>query len=77
MTVSCKTTVCPYCNQFGLCEKNTIGIDESGMCTEVWRKGQQIGFNRPASPSQHIVVIDRIFEEDLEKGEAAAQSKGA
>lgn len=40
MTVVCRFTRCPYCYQ-GFCTKETIKIDELGMCSLIWKRGQQ------------------------------------
>ena len=41
MTVSCKMNQCPYHDR-GFCAKpGAVNIDQMGMCSVLWRKGQQ------------------------------------
>ena len=46
MLVFCKMGYCPYSDQRGFCGKRTIQIDENGMCTVLWRKGQQVDMRK-------------------------------
>lgn len=39
MFLVCKNGKCPYWYD-GFCGKDSIGIDEAGMCNVVWNKGQ-------------------------------------
>lgn len=39
MTVACKNIRCPFHSE-GFCKNKSVRIDENGMCSEIWRKGQ-------------------------------------
>ena len=41
MTVACHMAQCPYNDQRGFCANSFVAIDELGMCSVLWRKGQQ------------------------------------
>lgn len=61
MIVSCKISPsqCPY-NVQGFCSKQTLGIDASGMCTVLWRKGQQkrVFFSEDMLDPRRPVIIE-------------------
>lgn len=72
MTVVCKTSSCPYNDNRGFCAKEVVGIDEMGMCSVLWRRGQQreviLGpdisyFKNP------IIIIEENLKETIEKEE--------
>ena len=80
MIVSCKMTQCPYHDERGYCAKSTVvGIDQMGMCSVLWRRGQQrqlmIPFTKELYPKEPITIIDaEIVVPDVikkEKEEAA------
>ena len=68
MIVSCKMSQCPFYNNYGLCAKPVIvNIDQMGMCSVVWKKGQQRGvtqqFIEQASKAKiPINVIEAEFQ---------------
>ena len=72
---------CPYYNNQGFCAKKTVlTIDEMGMCTVLWRRGQQRMLQPPFTddryPKQQITVINLIKKQKAEEIEAAEdQSK--
>lgn len=42
MTVTCRMKQCCYHNENGFCAKPiAVSIDQMGMCSVLWRKGQQ------------------------------------
>lgn len=80
MIVLCKMTQCPYHDERGYCAKSTvIGIDQMGMCSVLWRRGQQrqliMPFTEELYPKDPITIIDaEIMVPDIiekEKEEAA------
>ncbi len=63
MIVSCKMTQCPYHDERGYCAKSTVvGIDQMGMCSVLWRRGQQkqlmMPFTEELYPKDPITIID-------------------
>ena len=63
MIVSCKMTQCPYHDGRGYCAKPTVvGIDQLGMCSVLWRRGQQrqltMPFTEELYPKDPITIID-------------------
>ena len=56
MTVTCKASKCPYWSG-GFCTKLVVGIDEMGMCSMLWRRGQpkQL-YNTGFIPRQNIII---------------------
>ena len=83
MTVSCKMTQCPYYDERGYCAKPTIiGIDQMGMCSVLWRRGQQkqlmMPFTEKLYPKDPITIIDaEIVAPDVteEEKEEAVESR--
>lgn len=82
MIVACKMAQCPYYDNRGYCAKPTVvSIDEMGMCSVLWRKGQQKQLMMPFTEEYYprepitiidaeIVVDDRHEEEIEEEGES-------
>lgn len=77
MTVSCKMTQCPYNDRRGYCAKPVaISINQMGMCSVLWRKGQQrhlmMPFTDEMYPKDPIKIMDaedvKIFNINEEKG---------
>ena len=83
MIVSCKMTQCPYHDKRGYCAKSTVvGIDQMGMCSVLWRKGQQkllmMPFTEELYPKDPITIIDaEIVVPDVikEEKEEATESR--
>ena len=78
MIVSCKMTQCPYHDERGYCAKSTVvGIDQMGMCSVLWRRGQQkqliMPFTKELYPKDPITIIDAeivvpdVIEEEKEE----------
>lgn len=76
--VTCKMVQCPYHDSRGFCAQSTIvAIDENGMCSVLWRKGQQRMLRMPFSndnyPKEPVVIIeaaeDQIHDVVKEKDE--------
>ena len=56
-------TQCPYHDERGYCAKPTVvGIDQMGMCSVLWRRGQQrqliMPFTEELYPKDSITIID-------------------
>ena len=83
MIVSCKMTQCPYHDERGYCAKSTVvGIDQMGMCSVLWRRGQQrqlmMPFTEELYPKDPITIIDaEIAVPDVikEEKEEATESR--
>ena len=83
MSVSCKMTQCPYHDERGYCAKPTVvGIDQMGMCSVLWRRGQQkllrMPFTEELYPKDPITIIDaEIAVPDVikEEKEEATESR--
>ena len=83
MIVSCKMTQCPYYDERGYCAKPTVvGIDQMGMCSVLWRRGQQkllmMPFTEKLYPKDPITIIDaeiRIPDVVEEEKEEATESR--
>ena len=78
MIVSCKMTQCPYHDERGYCAKSTVvGIDQMGMCSVLWRRGQQrqlmMPFTEELYPKDPITIVDAetmvpdVMEEEKEE----------
>ena len=55
--VACEMRKCPY-NYKDTCRDRLTGIDENGMCSQLWRKGQQ----RPDG----LDPVDEKFMKEIE-----------
>ena len=83
MIVSCKMAQCPYHDERGYCAKSTVvGIDQMGMCSVLWRRGQQRQLIMPLTeelyPKDPITIIDaEIVVPDVikEEKEEATESR--
>ena len=81
MIVRCKMAQCPYYNDQGFCAKKTVlTIDENGMCSVLWRRGQQRMLQTPFTedryPKEEITVLNVIKKQKAEEVENAEdQSK--
>ena len=68
-------TQCPYHDERGYCAKSTVvGIDQMGMCSVLWRRGQQrqliMPFTEELYPKDPITIIDaEIVVPDIIKEE--------
>lgn len=63
MIVTCRMTQCPYYDNRGCCAKPiAVSIDQMGMCSVLWRKGQPIQLQQPFTaqnyPRQQITIVD-------------------
>ena len=63
MIVSCKMVQCPYHDERGYCAKPTVvGIDQMGMCSMLWRKGQPrllaMPFTEELYPKDPITIVN-------------------
>lgn len=63
MIISCKMAQCPYHDVQNFCIKsNVVGIDQMGMCSVLWRRGQQRMLEMPFTdekyPKQPIIILD-------------------
>ncbi len=62
MTVACKMSGCPYYDINGFCAKpHLVAIDENGMCSVLWKNGQQRNLGtitREMYPKAKIVIED-------------------
>ena len=78
MIVSCKMAQCPYHDERGYCAKPTVvGIDQMGMCSVLWRRGQQrqliMPFTEELYPKDPITIVDAetvvldVMEEEKEE----------
>lgn len=75
MIVVCRNNLCPY-YQNDFCARETVHIDQMGMCGAVWRKGVQ--YLEPPTqdgkyPKQEIKIMEAEGSEIL--GEDCAQDK--
>ena len=83
MIVSCKMTQCPYHDERGYCAKPTVvGIDQMGMRSVLWRKGQHrplaMPFTEELYPKDPITIVDaEITVPDIikEEKEEATESR--
>lgn len=71
MTISCKMQQCPYNDNRGFCAKPTVmGIDQMGMCSVIWRKGQRRMFPTPFTDEKYskdpIIILESIEKEEKE-----------
>ncbi len=66
MLVICKMTQCPYYNQQGFCGKKLLSIDMNGMCSTLWKKGQQRPIMGPITeqtyPRKSIEIVEAAFQ---------------
>lgn len=78
MIVSCKMIWCPYHDERGYCAKPTVvGIDQMGMCSVLWRKGQHrplaMPFTEELYPKDPVTIVDAetvvpdVMEEEKEE----------
>lgn len=67
MTVSCKMTACPYHDQRGFCAKPfVINIDENGMCSVLWKRGQQREIYKPLQGQYYSSeLLEEWFPKDF------------
>lgn len=56
MVVTCKMIQCPFYSTEGFCSNNLVNIDELGMCSVIWRQGQQRQFLKLFSKDSNNVV---------------------
>lgn len=76
-------TQCPYHDERGYCAKPTVvGIDQMGMCSVLWRRGQQrqlmMPFTKELYPKDPITIIDAeigIPDVTKEEKEKATESR--
>lgn len=61
MVVTCQMVQCPYYNKNGFCANELVNIDENGMCSVLWRRGQ-----RKMPPNQFDCQKSKIIIEDAE-----------
>lgn len=63
MIVTCKMAHCPYYDNRGFCAKpSVVSIDQMGMCSVLWRRGQQrqlaMPFTEEMYPRELINIVD-------------------
>ena len=63
MIVVCKMAQCPYYDKRGYCAKSTVvSINQMGMCSVLWRRGQQKRLKMPFTeenyPKDPITIVD-------------------
>lgn len=65
MVVSCRNDGCKYYEN-SFCSKPIVNIDNIGMCTQQWRKGEQ-RFNQPpvTREMKTEIVIETINEDEI------------
>ena len=61
MVVTCQMVQCPYYDKSGFCTNELVNIDENGMCSILWRRGQ-----RKMPPSQFDCQKNKIIIENAE-----------
>lgn len=83
MIVKCKVEQCPYYNKLGFCsKKEVLMIDESGMCSVLWRRGQQRILQTPYTderyPKQDLKILTlakRKEQIEMKQEDAAVPSE--
>lgn len=71
MVVSCRMTQCPYYDSRGFCAQPiALEIDQMGMCSVLWRKGQPRSIN-----SSMGILKDPITVIDISNNEIKNISK--
>lgn len=68
MIVICKMTQCPFHDSRGYCAKPSIvSIDEMGMCSVLWKRGQQRQLTFPFTENKYsketMTIIDAEIKE--------------
>ena len=62
MTVACRMTQCPYYSNNFCGKPLAVTIDQMGMCSVLWRKGQRVPLKTPFTdqyyPRQSVEIID-------------------
>lgn len=75
MIVSCKESTCVYWDK-NFCSKATVNIDQNGMCSQRWRKGQAIQQQTPVVKGSKIpIIIETIDVNQEERKEAGTRSE--
>lgn len=82
MIVSCKMAQCPYYDNRGFCaKKDVLNIDEMGMCSVLWRKGQQRFLESPFTidryPREEIMIVDVAASEISDITESKEGEEGS
>ena len=76
MVVKCKMVQCPYYNKQGFCSKaNVVCIDENGMCSVLWKRGQQFMRQKDVYLKEPVIIID-VAEGELRDIQKAENEKG-
>ena len=79
MIVKCKVNQCPYYNKQGFCvKKEVLMIDELGMCSVIWRKGQkrvlQTPFTDTLYPKEQLTILNVVKNDQDSRKENAEGS---
>lgn len=78
MTIVCKMPQCPFWDKNGFCGKGVIKVDENGMCSTLWKRGQRKMLETPFTEERYpkrlmkIVEAEEYTREEDRKEEAAA-----
>ena len=76
MTVKCKMTQCPYHSGQGFCAKaKVVCIDENGMCSVLWKRGQQFMRQKDVYLKEPMIIIDAA-ETELHGVQEAKKEEG-
>ena len=62
MIVICKVTSCPFWDSRGFCGKGVVKIDENGMCSVLWKRGQQKNLKFPFTQENYPRRLMNIVE---------------
>lgn len=73
MIVVCKMPQCPYWDRQGFCGKGVVKIDENGMCSVLWKHGQQRTIEGPITEERYRKHLMKIV--DTEEYEQETETK--
>ena len=75
MIVVCKMPQCPFWDNRGFCGKGVMKVDENGMCSVLWKRGQQRELQLPVNEENYPKKLIKIVEaEEYEKEDAAVET---
>lgn len=64
----CKMAQCPYFDSQGFCGKrDVVSINESGMCSVLWKNGQPRSLSAPPGDSIYIKNIVTVLDADFKE----------
>ena len=78
MIVVCKMPQCPFWDNKGFCGRGVVKIDENGMCSVLWKRGQQRSLEMPFTEEKYpkhlmnIVEAEEYTREEGKEEEAVA-----